>query len=85
MDYYLVPKYDVRDSFYHKAVVERGRGGIVLKSYGTKVAEIRGGSATVRDTHTSTTLRHVKEFLKQHGFKAETKKQILEDYKARRN
>ncbi len=28
----------------------------------------------------ATTLRHVKEFLKQNGFKAETKKQIEKDY-----
>ena len=27
-----------------------------------------------------TTLRHIKEFLKQNGFKAETKAQIAKDY-----
>lgn len=29
----------------------------------------------------NTTLRHIKEFLKQNGFKAESKKQVINDYK----
>ena len=38
------------------------------------------GKAYVVDTYSQTTLRHIKEFLKQNGFKADSKKQIMEDY-----
>jgi hypothetical protein len=36
--------------------------------------------AEVYGTYSSTTLRHIKEFLKQNGFKAESSKQIMADY-----
>ena len=39
----------------------------------TKIAQVVG-------TFSPTTLRHIKEFLRQSGFKAETKKQIMKDY-----
>ena len=41
---------------------------------------IKDKKATVNGTYSQTTLRHIKEFLKQEGFKAETQRQILNDY-----
>lgn len=72
----LEPKYDSRKSFYGKADVE----GNKLYSYDTLVAEIVNGEPKVYNLQSATTLRHVKEFLKQKGFKAETKAQIMKDY-----
>lgn len=51
-----------------------------LVSYTTEVATIAGGKARVRGVYSNTTLRHIKEFLKQNGFKAENSKQIMADY-----
>lgn len=88
--YTLEPRYDSRKSFYGKAIVSKefvGTGYVItLRSYTTDVAEIflNGNGdyakATVHGTYSPTTLRHIKEFLKQYGYKAETKKQIEEDY-----
>ena len=36
--------------------------------------------AEVYGTYSATTLRHIKEFLKQNGFKADSKSQIEKDY-----
>lgn len=72
---------DNANSFYGKARVTNENGTITLISYTTKVAQIKDGKATVFNTHSQTTLRHIKEFLKQNGFIAENKAQILEDYK----
>lgn len=79
--YLLKPRYDGRKSFYGKATVEtQPNGDVVLYSYTTKVAEIVDGQPIVHDTYSATTLRHIKDFLKQNGFKADTAKQILNDY-----
>lgn len=51
-----------------------------LYSYGTKVAEIKENKAIVYGTYSQTTLRHIKEYLLQNDFEANTKKQIVEDY-----
>lgn len=51
-----------------------------LVSYVTEVATIAGDKARVRGTYSNTTLRHIKEFLLQNGFKADNSKQILADY-----
>lgn len=82
---YLMPIYDSRKSFYNKAVVEddsMNHGGKLLYSYGTWVVAICGDHVRLFSAwdHSATTLRHVKEFLKQNGFKAETKAQIEKDY-----
>lgn len=76
----LQPLYDVHQSFYGKALVERyvASGGtkLVLKSYGTIVAVVTPVGKTDDDTEvycveigmrylSATTLRHVKEFLAQ--------------------
>jgi hypothetical protein len=79
--YYLEARYDNRNSFYNKAVVFFEGDKRILYSYHTKVAEIKGNKAIVYGAFSQTTLRHIKEFLKQNGFKAENRKQILKDYK----
>lgn len=78
--YELEPRYDSRKSFYGKARVETGNGVKKLYSYNTLVAEIRNGTPIVYGTYSATTLRHITEFLKQSGFKAETSDQIIKDY-----
>lgn len=78
--YELRTIHDSRKSFYGKAQVIEHDGVKTLKSYSTHVARIKDGKATVNGTYSPTTLRHIKEFLIQNGFKAETKRQILQDY-----
>lgn len=74
--------YDSRNSFYGKAIVITKGNKLILRSYSTEVAEIDEDKRTVKifGTYSQTTLRHIKEFLKQNGFKADNKKQIEEDY-----
>jgi hypothetical protein len=80
--YDLAPKYDARASFYGKARVEiDDNGNQTLYSYNTKVAEILNGKPIVYGTYSQTTMRHIKEFLKQNGFKAESQTQVTKDYK----
>lgn len=80
-NYELQPMYDARKSFYGKAHVwEDDYGQKTLRSYSTNVATIKDGIAEVHGTYSATTLRHIKEFLKQHGFTADSKAQIERDY-----
>ena len=78
----LCPYYDGRQSFYGKAKVIEIENDVFLSSYDTIVAfynrEVR--IPQVYDTYSATTLRHIKEFLKQSGFVAENKRQIERDY-----
>ena len=74
----LQARYDSRKSFYKKAMIESVEGGFKLYSYNTLVAEVRNGKAILHGFYSTTTLRHQKEFLKQNGFKAESKKQMEE-------
>jgi hypothetical protein len=77
----LDTQFDSRASFYGKAHVStNGHGDQILTSYTTDVAAIADGKAKVYGTYSATTLRHIKEFLKQNGFKAENSKQITADY-----
>lgn len=86
--YELSPRFDARKSFYGKAHVFKDQDGAkVLRSYSTEVAKIFTSKehtgimvAEVYGTYSTTTLRHIKEFLLQHGFKAVNKKQIIDDY-----
>lgn len=80
MEEILEIKYDSAISFYGKATVSLNENILTLKSYNTVVAKIIKNKPLVENTYSQTTLRHIKEFLKQNGFKAETKNQILEDY-----
>lgn len=76
----LDTRYDARKSFYGKARVEQEPGELRLISYSTHVASIVDGQAYVYGTYSVTTLRHIKEFLKQHNFKADNARQIRRDY-----
>lgn len=78
----LCPYYDSVQSFYGKAKVIEIENDVFLVSYDTIVAFYNRETkiAEVVDTYSATTLRHIKEFLRQSGFKAETKKQIERDY-----
>lgn len=90
----LEPEYDSRQSFYGKAHVDdKGNGTKVLYSYNTPVAMIKDGEVTLAKARdrgypflvwrvSPTTLRHVKEFLKQNGFKADSLAQMSKDYKS---
>ena len=80
--YELSPHYDSAKSFYGKAIVVKINNDVFLVSYDTVVASFNEEEKIMRidDTYSATTLRHIKEFLKQNGFKAETKKQIENDY-----
>lgn len=76
----LIPIYNNAKSFGYKAIIETTKNGSVLYSYNTKVAQIENNKPIVYDTFSDTTLRHIREYLKQNGYKAETKKQIIADY-----
>ena len=78
----LCPYYDSAQSFYGKAKIIEIENDVFLVSYDTIVAFYNRETkiAEVVDTYSATTLRHIKEFLRQSGFKAETKKQIERDY-----
>ena len=78
--YELRTNYNNRQSFYGKAQVVIEGNKITLQSYSTKVAYIEKDQAFINGTYSQTTLRHIREFLLQHGFKADNKKQILSDY-----
>lgn len=84
---YLEPEYDSRKSFYKKAYVdEKDDGTKVLYSYGTPVCRIKDGKATLLRkgylgwASSQTTLRHVKEFLKQNGFEAGSINDLRKNY-----
>ena len=81
--YDLMTQYDSRKSFYNKAYVDTdGKGNDTLYSYNTPVVQIRGDKVTLlpKWNFSATTVRHVREFLKQHGFKADSLAQIAKDY-----
>ena len=84
--YGLEAQYDSRKSFGGKAQVETDNAGTeTLYSYNTPVVKIVKGKVTLlpKWDSSATTLRHVKEFLKQHDLKAESKEQIAKDYGAK--
>jgi len=72
--------HDSRNQFYGKAKVRQEGKKRILKSYDTDVASIENGKVKVKGMFSLTTTRHIKEFLKQQGIKADTGKQILKDY-----
>lgn len=82
MNYELIPKYENVKSYYNKAIVLETNKRKMLQSYDVIVAEIVGNKVFLTEdfNYSKTTLRHVKEFLKQNGFKAESKKQMIKDY-----
>ena len=80
--YELSPEYDSAESFYGKAKVLDYGLQKLLYSYGTHVATISNGGIILSKEweDSATTLRHVKEFLKQNGFDAPSKAYIRENY-----
>lgn len=80
METELTANYDSKQSFYGKANVKIEGDKITLVSYNTDVAVIEKGKVKVLGIYSQTTTRHIKEFLKQNGFKTENSKQILKDY-----
>ena len=79
----LTPKFDSRKSFYGKAKISFEGDRRLVLSYGTPVAFIEPDRPPVMldgwDS-TQTTLRHVKEFLKQNDLRAESLEQMRRDY-----
>lgn len=84
--YELLPVYDKRKSFNHKATVEEERGIKKLYSYNTLVCTLSNNDIILNDAvdqsllFSNTTLRHIKEFLKQFYFNSDhniTKKDLL--------
>lgn len=73
---YLQARFDSRDSFYKKAKVLEYNGATYLQSYDIIVAKIENGKAIVNGWYSSTTARHINEFLYQNGFDKMTKKQM---------
>lgn len=63
----LQPIYDSRKSFYKKAhTYITSRGSKVLRSYTTDVAVItEEGTIVLQGLYSDTTMRHIREFLKQ--------------------
>lgn len=78
----LKTQYDSRKSFYNKATVEIcDDRTIKLFSYNTLVAYITPeNKAVILGFHSNTTTRHIREFLKQNGFIANNKAQMIKDY-----
>lgn len=66
----LSPVYDGRKSFYGKARILTDGNSMTLLSYGTPILKIEGDVYTLffRDEDLSnTTMRHLREFLRQAG------------------
>ena len=79
--YDLMPMYTSQKSFYGKAkVIEMESGEIILQSYDTFVASIKEGKVIINGFYSNTTLRHIKEFLKQNGFEVGSKKELEKMY-----
>ena len=85
---YLIPIYDTRKSFYNKAYIVRIGDLIRLYSYNTLVLEVGQGyyklnkSINEKLLFSNTTLRHIKETLKQFYYKENrtlTKKEIMKE------
>lgn len=80
--YDMSPQHDSRQSFYGKARVDDNGNEKTLYSYNTPVAKIVGNKVELlpKWDWSQTTLRHVKEFLKQNGFEASSLAQMKRDY-----
>lgn len=85
---YLIPLYDNRKSFYNKAYIVRIENIIRLYSYDTLVLEVGrdcyklNKSINEKLLFSNTTLRHIKEALKQFYYKNDrtlTKKEIIKE------
>ena len=82
-------RYVTRKSFYGKAkVVEQENGDLLLYSYDTLVARVKDGMFEINSNvyscylYSNTTLRHIKEFYKQHYKYEEITKSDLEKFES---
>lgn len=77
---YLQPIYDARKSFYKKAKVYETAASVVLESYNSRICElyINGDLFIFNAFQSQTTMRHVKEFLKQYNVRID---KLLKKYK----
>ena len=83
--YFLEPNFDTRKSFYKKARVEKEGEKKSLYSYSTKVCEIdyskeNSERVNILGFYSNTTLRHIKDFLYQEGFKVGSQQFLREEY-----
>lgn len=73
--------YDRRKSFYKKAyVITENDGTLKLISYTTEVATVKNGKLHINGFYSTTTLRHIREFIEQNGFKNGSKKELEKMY-----
>jgi len=80
--YDLACIYNNQKSFYGKAQVKIRNDVKMLFSYDTEVLKIENNKPKIMIYSLSqTTLKHIKEFLLQEGYRADNKKQIINDYK----
>lgn len=81
--YNLEPRFDSRKSFYGKAkVVVEDNGRKILYSYNTPVVKfnVEGVALGKYATCSATTLRHVREFLRQEGYPVYSKSEMRKHY-----
>lgn len=79
----LQPIFDEHfETYYRQAVVINYGEEIVLRSYSRKSVVIKNGQATILMCSTRGQERHVREFLKQHGFDTDglSRHELLEKY-----
>lgn len=73
---YLEAEFDSCLSFYKKAKILKYNDILYLQSYETIVAKIENNAAVVNDWYSTTTARHINEFLLQNGFNKMSKKEM---------
>lgn len=80
----LKARYDARASFYGKATIKENKSTIILLSYNTSILKYDKASKKIKfltkdvDHFTTTTNRHINEFLKQFTNEgAKSKKELL--------
>ena len=86
-DYYyeLSPVFDSHKSFYGKARVKVNDDTLQLVSYSTVVAIVTYLSdgaklAHITGVYSRTTVRHIREFLRQQGFKPGTEAELISEF-----
>ena len=83
--YELAPVFDSHKSFYGKARVKVDGNTLQLVSYSTVVAIVTylpDGAKLARITgvYSRTTTRHIREFLRQHGFKPGREAELISEF-----
>jgi hypothetical protein len=76
---YLQCRYDPRDNFGHKAQYEETKDGFNLYSYALLVCVIKDGEIELKNTesHSTTTRRNVREFVRQFAPHKETELNMM--------